>query len=263
MELPNAAANEVRGNGIDIIHDHRQKQLRDMIESYRFLPNNCSFCELDEDTQEDIKTICRNYKAVCPSSNLNHNCTFRYINNASISKILQPRYECKTCNRTFTLSGRSYYMGVSCKRSLAGSNDDQKCRSNRKKIKKRNELQAAVRYIASDHHEERSYRPLELEQVEKITSTNENHLFGDYPICPNSNINNHQNRDGGGCEQMINEYGEEAEYESKYGQKEITDVCFSIFDVDQTELLDKIISKYDDSSCLWLDQELIDIDSTL
>ena len=152
MELSSAATNEVRGNGISIIHDHQQKQLRDIIESYRILPNNCTFFQLDKIIQEDIKTHCRNYKPIWTSGNLNHNFTFRYIDNASISKILQPRYECKTCNWTFTLFSRSY-MGVASKRSLAGYDNDQKCRSNRKKIKKSKEF-AATRYTASGQDEE-------------------------------------------------------------------------------------------------------------
>jgi hypothetical protein len=89
MELSSAAITEVRGNEIDTIHDHQQKQLRYIIECYRILPNSSTFSQLDETIQEDIKTHCRNYKPICPLGDFNHNCTFRYIDNASISKILQ------------------------------------------------------------------------------------------------------------------------------------------------------------------------------
>ena len=57
MEVPSAATNEVSVNGIEIIHDHQQKQRRDIIESYRILPNNCTFFQLDEDIHEYIKTL--------------------------------------------------------------------------------------------------------------------------------------------------------------------------------------------------------------
>ena len=152
MELHSDANNEIGGSGIYINSDHQQKQLRDIIECHRILPNNCTFSQLDGTIQENIKTHCRNYKPICPSGNLNHNCRFRYIDNASVCRTLQPRYECKTCNRTFTLFGRSY-LGVSSKRLLDESDDDHKCRSNRKKVKKTKEL-AAARYAATSGHAE-------------------------------------------------------------------------------------------------------------
>ena len=57
MELPSVGTNEVRANRVEVIHDHQQKQRRDIIESYRILPNNCTFFQLDEDMHEYIKTL--------------------------------------------------------------------------------------------------------------------------------------------------------------------------------------------------------------
>ena len=64
---------------------------------------------------------------------------------------------------------------------------------------------------------------------------------------------------------MIKEYAEEAEYGLKYAKHEIAEICASIFDFDQTEVLDEIISEgmkstSDDSCCL---EELIEIDDII
>ena len=98
MELHSATNNEIGGSGIYNNSDLQQKQLRDIIESHIILPNNCTFSQFDGTIQENIKTHYRNYKTICTLGNLNHNCRFRYIDNASVCRILQTRYECKTCN---------------------------------------------------------------------------------------------------------------------------------------------------------------------
>ena len=89
-------------------------------------------------------------------------------------------------------------------------------------------------------------------------------MVADYPI----NMN-HQSYEtacvGGGFQEMIKEYAEEAEYGLKYAKNEIAEICASIFDFNQTELLDEIISESmkstsDESCCL---EELIDIDDII
>ena len=72
---------------------------------------------------------------------------------------------------------------------------------------------------------------------------------------------------GGGFQEMIKEYAEEAEYESKNTKNEIAEICASIFDFNQTDqLLDEIIlescmnSTSDESCCL---EELIEIDDII
>ena len=89
-------------------------------------------------------------------------------------------------------------------------------------------------------------------------------MVADYPI----NMN-HQSYEtacvGGGFQEMIKEYAEEAEYGLKYAKNEIAEICASIFDFDQTEVLDEIISEgmkstSDDSCCL---EELIEIDDII
>ena len=89
-------------------------------------------------------------------------------------------------------------------------------------------------------------------------------MVADYPI----NMN-HQSYEtacvGGRFQEMIKEYAEEAEYGLKYAKNEIAEICASIFDFDQTEVLDEIISEgmksTSDDSCFL--EELIDTDDII
>ena len=93
-----------------------------------------------------------------------------------------------------------------------------------------------------------------------------------YPIHPNSNNNYYQNHEaayiGEWCEEKIGEhFTEDAKYGSNYADNETRETCVSIFDFDQTELLDEILSKSmestnDNSGCVYLD-EFFDIDDII